>query len=181
MNFNFNDLSVYTYIHFHVLRFAIYSYFPCSTWTCLGTVINSSLFPLIFFPSIYPDFPIMHNAMIQPSKLGTHLQPLNPFRSSCLRNRWAICPSATSRSIFTLARVYYTQKFLLYRVDGWGRTNQFWRIILGREIKIVRVRSISVNVLYDTYGRSDLRNIMTTWTCCHDSKSARHKLGLHQH
>lgn len=111
------------YVHFHVLRFAIsiHIFLVQLGGTCFRTVINSSPFSLILFPLIYPDFPIMHNVMIQPSKLGTHLQPLNSFRSSCLRNRWAICPqSATSRSIFTLARVCYTQKFTVpcWRLRG---------------------------------------------------------------
>ena len=49
----------------HVTLCDIYLYFLVQLKeTCLGIIINIFSISLVLFLSIYPDFPIMHNAMI---------------------------------------------------------------------------------------------------------------------
>jgi len=57
-----------------------YSYFLVQLeGACLGTIINPSSFPLILFSSIYPDFPIMHNVMIQTWNASSAVEPFLEF------------------------------------------------------------------------------------------------------
>lgn len=160
----------------------IYSYFPCSAWRDLFqdgnkfiSFFSHSLSPYYIRISLlcttsWSNRPNLERTFSRWTLFGVHVCVIDGQSARSLQ------PAA----LFSLWQGCVIHKNLQYRVGGWGGINRFWRIILGREIKIVRVRSISVNVLYGTYGRSarDLRNIMTTSrTCCHDSKSACHKLG----
>lgn len=122
----------------------IYLYFLVQLeGTCFGIIINTSSFPLfirisLLCTTLWSNRPNLERIFCRWTLFGVHVCVIDGQSARGLQ----------SVALFSLWQGCVVHKNFAYRVGGWGGINRFWWIILNQEIKIVRIQSISVNVLH---------------------------------